>query len=109
MMAGKEPRLLGELMAPGSGRLGQLAVSARRHCDLAGHLKAVLDPGPAEALLAASLRDDGTLVLTATSAAWATRLRFDAERLLLRARELLPDARRLKVRVLPGCGPAPGT
>ena len=101
-MAGKEPRLLAELMRAGPGALGRLADSARQRCDLAALLRAALAPDTAAALLGATLREDGTLVVTASSPAWASRLRFESAELLARAQERLPDARRVRVRVVPG-------
>jgi hypothetical protein len=103
-MAGKEPRLLAELMRAGPGALGRLADSAQQRCDLAGLLRAALPADSAAALLGVNLREDGTLVLTASSPAWASRLRFESGQLLARAQERLPEARRVRVRVLPGEG-----
>ena len=101
-MAGKEPRLLGELMRSGPGALGRLADNARQRCDLAELLRAALAADTAAALLGANLREDGTLVVTASSPAWASRLRFESALLLAHAQERLPEARRVRVRVLPG-------
>jgi hypothetical protein len=53
----------------------------------------------ADALLGASLRDDGTLVITAASPAWASRLRFEGSGLLAACRQRYPVAKRVKVRV----------
>ena len=100
-MAGKEPRLLAELMRTGQGALGRLADRAQARCDLTELLRQALTPDTAPALLGANLREDGTLVVTASSPAWASRLRFESAQLLEQAQQRLPEARRVRVRVLP--------
>lgn len=102
-MAEKSLKPLGELMfRPGSavGALArQAAIAEVRAGDLALRLRSLLDPALAQALSAAHVRDDGILVLFAQSPAWASRLRFEAPRLLDACRAFVPAARGVQVRV----------
>ena len=65
-----------------NGDLGGLVRRARELGELTDVLSAAL-PGDCDgAILAANVRDDGTLVVIAASSAWANRLRYEAELLL---------------------------
>jgi len=86
-----------QISRPGSA-VGDLARRAEAMIDLAAALRAGLSPELSAALSAASLREDGTLVVTAANPAWATRLRFEASTLLARCRERHPHVTRIKVR-----------
>ncbi len=66
------------------GTFGDIAEKAGRMDKLAAALKKSLDPELATGIHAANLRDDGTLVVLCTNAAFAARLRFETE-LLARA------------------------
>jgi len=98
-MADNEPRSLADLLKPGNSGLGRLARQASEQSALAEVLRAGLPAELAAALLSASLRPDGTLVVTASSPAWAARLRFESAALLESCRQRAPAAARLKVRV----------
>jgi len=52
-----------------------------------------------DGLVHCNCRDDGTLVVTAASPAWASRLRFETPRLLDICAAAGVDAARVKVRV----------
>ena len=80
----------------GAGFLGRSIVSAlaregahlrvaRRRPDEALRCKPMGDVGQVVPV-AANIRDDGTLVVLASSSAWAARLRFESERLMAAAR-----------------------
>jgi hypothetical protein len=102
-MSHKTPKSLSELIFhPGSAVAG-LAREAEAALGLADELRAGLGPDLAGGLAGARLRDDGTLVVLAASPAWAARLRFEAQALLLSCRERHPGAQRVEVRV---SGPA---
>lgn len=62
-------------------------------------LREVLPEEARSELVAANLRDDGELVVICRSAAWASRLRFEAELLLDTARRTSPAAARCTFRV----------
>ncbi len=57
-----------------------------------------------QAIVAANLREDGMLVVLASSPAWAARLRFDSDAILDAAHAAGIDARDCTVRVARGIG-----
>ena len=63
------------------GTFGEIAEKAGRMDKLSAALKKSLDPELAGGVHAANLRDDGTLVVLCTNAAFAARLRFETEKL----------------------------
>ena len=83
--------------------LGAVVRRARQMEELVSRLRAVLPPEEATSIVAANLRDDGTLVVLASSSAWAARLRFE-ERTLLEA--IGAPAGRCEVRVARGTSDA---
>lgn len=95
--------LLGADAAP---RLGKLVRRAREMGDLASCLRAALPESAAPELLAANVRDDGTLVVVCSSSSWAARLRFESDRLLAAAAAAGIRANRLQVSVARGQTPA---
>lgn len=92
------PRSLKDLLDAGSP-LDQLKHEVDRRLELADHLRSALPEPLQPALLNCNLRDDGTLVITTPSPAWAARLRFETESLLQRCRERFPSTARVRVRV----------
>ncbi len=68
------------------GSLGEIIQRAQEMGDLTTRLRAELDPDTAESLLAANIRDNGELVVVASSSAWAAKLRFESEKLMRAAR-----------------------
>ena len=91
---------LENLLNPGdSGGLSELVRHAREMSDLAGNLQQSLGGEEGANIRAANVRDDGTLVVLASSPAWAARLRFESDRLLAAAREAGADVSACKVRV----------
>jgi hypothetical protein len=79
---------LQNLLKPGGGdSLNELVRQAEKMDRLTAGLKAGLAPDLAPYLVAANLRQDGTLVLIAESPAWAARLRFEMESLVAIARQ----------------------
>ena len=84
---------------------GELAGVIRRAREM-GELTHILCeclPGEyAGAIAAANVRDDGILVVIATSPAWASRLRYETEALVRAARESGKNVTACRIRVSPG-------
>lgn len=97
-----QPVSLGELFRTPSSRLGGLAAAATDRLALLEVLRQRLPADLQECLLACNVRDDGTLVVTAASPAWAARLRFESAALLSGCRERFPAATRVRVRSTTG-------
>lgn len=76
-----------------------LVQRARDMQDLTVILQDVLAAELADNLLAASLRDDGEMVLICRSSAWASRIRFESDELLKTARENGVEASSCRVTV----------
>jgi hypothetical protein len=70
--------------------------------ELVGRLQAALPEHEAASVVAANIRDDGTLVVLVKASVWASRLRFAEDVLLAAARESGRQADRLDVRVARG-------
>jgi hypothetical protein len=74
---------LEKLLKSGSGNgLAEIIQRAQEMHDLTGALQAALPRDLGENLLSANLREDGQLALICSSSAWASRLRFESERLV---------------------------
>lgn len=74
---------LEKLLKSGSGSpLEDMVQTAQYMDELTSMLQQDLDPDLAVNLRAASLRDNGELVLIASSSAWASKIRFEAEKLM---------------------------
>ncbi len=54
------------------------------------------------AIVAANVRDDGELVVICASSAWASRLRYETEKLLIAAKDAGITAHTCRVRVSQG-------
>jgi hypothetical protein len=107
-MSKNTPKSLSELIFRPGSALHDLAKQAETAMGLAAALRAGLPPEMSAELRSASLRDDGTLVVLASSPAWAARLRFERETLLARCHALHPQVRRVTVRVSGSAGAEPG-
>ncbi|MDH4125242.1 MAG: DUF721 domain-containing protein [Gammaproteobacteria bacterium] len=81
-----EKRLEKLLNSSNSGGLGDIVQHAREMGNLVRTLQQALPDDQATAISAANIRADGTLVVLASSSAWAARLRFETERLIAAAR-----------------------
>lgn len=82
--------------------LGDIVRRAREMGELVGRLQAALPDDEAASVVAANLRDDGTLVVLVRASVWASRLRFAEVELLAAAGESGRPAERLEVRVARG-------
>ena len=92
-------RLADLLEDDGSRRLGKIVKRAREMGDLTTRLRRALPVAMADALLAANVHDDGSLVLICSAPSWAARLRFESEAMLAAAAECGMRAERVRVRV----------
>ncbi len=80
---------LENLLKPGAGgALDKIIRRAQSMDELTTALRAELSADASQYLLAANLRDDGELVLICASSAWASRIRFESDKLIEAARKL---------------------
>ena len=98
-MSNKTPKSLSELIFRPGSAVNELARQAGATQDLAAALRKALAPELADNLRSASVRGDGTLVVLASTPAWAARLRFEADKLAELCSGTQPPVRRVKVRV----------
>ncbi len=94
-----EKRLDSLLNPNNDGGLGEIIRHARNMGDLVQKLQKALPDDQGPAIIAANIRDDGELVILASSSAWASRLRYETEALISAARESGNTVRSCTVRV----------
>jgi hypothetical protein len=82
-----------------NGGLGDIIQHARDMGELVALLQASLAKEEAQSVVAANIRDDGELVVLASSPAWAAKLRFEAESLMIAARQTGAEVTSCTVRV----------
>ena len=82
--------------------LGELIRHARDMGDLVQILQNSLPEEQRAAISAANIRDDGELVILASSSAWASRLRYEADSLLATVQAAGKPANKCSVRVARG-------
>ena len=75
-------RLENLLKARAGGTLNKIIQRAQNMDELTTALRAELPADAGQNLLVANLREDGELVLVCTSSAWASRLRFESDKLM---------------------------
>ena len=92
-------RLENLLKARAGGTLNKIIQRAQNMDELTTALRAELPADAGQNLLAANLREDGELVLVCTSSAWASRLRFESDRLMAAARKVGLNVSSCKVSV----------
>jgi hypothetical protein len=91
---------LGNLLNPtNDGDLGAIVRRARKMGELTEVLARSLPPEQAEGIVAANLREDGELVVIATTSAWASRLRYETDTLLEAARSVGIEVHACRIRV----------
>jgi len=81
------------------GGLGDIVRHARDMGDLVHALQQAIPDETGSNILAANIRDDGELVVLASSSAWAAKLRFEADTLITAARDGGATVTSCKVRV----------
>ena len=81
------------------GGLGEIIRHARDMGDLVQMLQRALPADQAPAIAAANIRGDGELVILASSSAWASRLRYETDKLIAAARASGKTVNRCSVRV----------
>ena len=80
-MSNRSSKSLSEIIAAKDGSISSLAREARLREDLSTHLRTHLPEPLADGFLHCNLRQGGLLVVLATSPEWASRLRFEADRI----------------------------
>ena len=83
-------RLENLLKTGAGGTLDEIIQRAQNMDELTTALRAELPADAGPNLLAANLREDGELVLICASSAWASRLRFESDKLIKTAQEGRP-------------------
>ena len=81
------------------GGLGDIVRHARDMGELVALLQSCLSEDEARSVVAANIRDNGELVVLASSPAWAAKLRFEAESLMTAARQTGTEVTSCTVRV----------
>ena len=81
-MSKTTPKSLSELIAAKTGALSGLADQARLREDLSDYLRKSLPPELAEGFVHCNLGERNTLVIVASTPAWASRLRFESNRFI---------------------------
>ncbi len=81
------------------GGLGKIIRHAREMGELVQLLQSALPADQAPAIVAANIRDDGELVVLASSSAWAARLRYETEVLIAAARKTGADIKNCSIHV----------
>jgi len=81
------------------GGLGDIVRHARDMGELVHTLQQALPDDIAMSIRAANIRDDGELVVLASTPAWAAKLRFEADTLIAAARQNGANITSCKVRV----------
>lgn len=99
LMSNSAPKPLSSLIQDRDSQVHKLLVEARARIDLAERMRAVLPPELAERLTGCNLRADGTLVVLTAGPEWASRFRFESDRLLAICRKQFPDTRRIRIAV----------
>jgi len=91
---------LEKLLNPNNGGgLGKIIRHAREMGDLVQLLQNALPEDQALAIAAANIRDNGELVVLASSSAWAARLRYETDALIGAARTTGADIKDCSIRV----------
>ena len=85
-----------------NGGLGDIVRHARDMGELVNRLQQALPDDIGQQVLAANVRDNGELVVLASSPAWAAKLRFEADALLQAARATGAEVGSCTVRVSRG-------
>tara|TARA_R110002096_G_scaffold116164_3_gene251744 strand:+ start:2600 stop:2899 length:300 start_codon:yes stop_codon:yes gene_type:complete len=81
------------------GDLGDLISRARRMGELTDILCKSLPDSDRAAIVAANIRENGEMVVICASSAWASRLRYEADKLLAAARRAGIEASSCRVTV----------
>lgn len=91
---------LQDLLNPSAdGDLSAIVKRAQKMGELTGILARALPEGDRPAIIAANVREDGELVVICASSAWASRLRYESDKLLKAAQDAGVSAHTCRVRV----------
>jgi hypothetical protein len=99
IMLKKQAKSLGELIGSSDTEFANLADAARLRADLSDYLRNNMDKSLVQGFMHCNIRDDGTLVIIATSSEWASRLRFEAHQFIDLCRGQGTLVQTVKVRV----------
>ena len=78
-MLNNKPKSLADIIRVGESQFGRLADAAQLQADLSNYLRNNLDKSLAQGFVHCNMRDDATLVISATGPEWAARLRFESQ------------------------------
>ena len=81
------------------GGLGDIIRHAKDMGELVHELQQALPDDLSASIRSANIRDNGELVVLASSPAWAAKLRFEADRLMATARQTGADVTSCTIRV----------
>ena len=95
-------RLENILKPNNDGDLGEIIGHAQHMGELVHSLQQTLPLDMADSIRAANIRDNGELVILASSPAWAAKLRFEADKLVAAARASGAQVDSCRVRVSRG-------
>jgi len=98
-MLNKHAKSLAELLSSADTGFASLAEAARLRADLSDYLRKNIDPSLAGGFSHCNIREDGTLVIIATSPEWASRLRFETQPFIDLCRQQGTLVRNVKVKV----------
>lgn len=91
---------LQDLLNPSAdGDLGGIVKRAREMGELTSILAQVFPESDRHAIIAANVREDGELVVICSSSAWASRFRYESDKLLKAANDAGVKAHTCRVRV----------
>ncbi len=98
-MSKDKAKSLSDLIAADDSGLAKLAVAARLRSDLSEHMRNNLGEPLSNGIMHCNVHDDGTLIVIAANPEWASRLRFEAPKLLALCTDFGAAATAVKVRV----------
>ncbi len=98
-MSKDKAKSLSDLIAADDTGLAKLAVAARLRSDLSQHMRNNLGEPLSNGIMHCNVHDDGTLIVIAANPEWASRLRFEAPKLLALCTDFGASATAVKVRV----------
>lgn len=90
---------MSKLVSSEDSQIGQLAQEARSRLELADHIRTGLPAELSAEMTTCALDENRILIVRASNPAWASRLRFESERMLDLCRQRHPETRSVKVKV----------
>lgn len=81
-MLNNKPKSLADIISAGQSPLGKLADTARLQADLSDYLRNNLGENLSQGFVHCSIHEDGTLVVSTSGPEWASRLRFESQKIV---------------------------